>query len=50
MCSGLDSVSQGMDDADLQGLGSDQGAGTDSSNSKPPEFANRPGKKFQKSL
>lgn len=49
-CRSLDSVPQGLDDAELQGLGSDQGAGTDSSNSKLPEFANRPGKGFQKIL
>lgn len=46
-CRGLDSAPQGLDDAELQGLGSDQGSGTDSSNSKLPEFANRPGKRFQ---
>jgi len=41
--SGLDSVPHGMDEAEMQGLGSDQGTGLDS-NSKHSEFANRPGK------
>lgn len=43
----MDSVPQGLDDTDVQGLGSDQGVGTDTSNPKLPEFANRPGKRFQ---
>lgn len=41
--SGLDSVPHGMEEVEMQGLGSDQGAGLDS-NSKLSEFANRPGK------
>ncbi|XP_026097242.1 nuclear receptor coactivator 6-like isoform X3 [Carassius auratus] len=39
---GLDSLPHGMEEVEMQGLGSDQGSGIDS-NSKLPEFTNRQG-------